>query len=56
VRDLAARNKKHDSSAFEKLVPVFLEFAQPDIGAGVDHYVKPAAKKITVLPYIEPES
>jgi sirohydrochlorin ferrochelatase len=56
VRDLAARIEKHDARDFETVVPAFLEFAQPDIGAGVDHYVKPAAKKITVLPYIEPES
>ena len=40
VRDLAARIGKHSTSEFEAVVPAFLEFAQPDIGAGVDYCVK----------------
>ena len=51
VRDLAARIEKHSASDFETVVPAFLEFAQPDIGAGVDYCVKLGAKKITVMPY-----
>jgi len=51
VRDLAARIEKHSASCFEAVVPAFLEFAQPDIGAGVDYCVKLGAKKITVVPY-----
>ena len=51
VRDLAARIEKHSASGFETVVPAFLEFAQPDIGAGVDYCVKLGAKKITVVPY-----
>jgi len=51
VRDLAARIEKHSVSDFETVVPAFLEFAQPDIGAGVDYCVKLGAKKITVVPY-----
>jgi sirohydrochlorin ferrochelatase len=51
VRDLAARIEKHSTSEFESVVPAFLEFAQPDIGAGVDYCVKLGAKKITVVPY-----
>jgi sirohydrochlorin ferrochelatase len=51
VRDLAARIEKHDASGFETIVPAFLEFAQPDIGAGIDYCVKLGAKKITVVPY-----
>ena len=51
VRDLAARIESHASSDFETVVPAFLEFAQPDIGASVDYCVKLGAKKITVVPY-----
>ena len=51
VRDLAAKIEKHSTSDFEAVVPAFLEFAQPDIGAGVDYCVKLGAKKITVVPY-----
>jgi sirohydrochlorin ferrochelatase len=51
VRDLAARIEKHSTSEFESVVPAFLEFAQSDIGAGVDYCVKLGAKKITVVPY-----
>lgn len=51
VRDLAARIEQHSASDFEMVVPAFLEFAQPDIGAGVDYCVKLGAKKITVVPY-----
>ena len=51
VRDLAARIEKHSARDFEAVVPAFLEFAQPDIGAGVDYCVKLGAKKITIVPY-----
>jgi len=51
VRDLAVRIEQHSASDFEMVVPAFLEFAQPDIGAGVDYCVKLGAKKITVVPY-----
>ena len=51
VRDLAASIEKHSASCFEAVVPAFLEFAQPDIGAGVDYCIKLGAKKITVVPY-----
>ena len=39
------------ASHFRAVVPVFLEFAEPDIGGGVDHCVKLGARKITVVPY-----
>lgn len=51
MRDLAVRIEQHSASDFEMVVPAFLEFAQPDIGAGVDYCVKLGAKKITVVPY-----
>lgn len=51
VRDLASRIEKHSASDFEAVVPAFLEFAQPDIGAAVDHCVKLGARKIKVVPY-----
>ena len=51
VRELAARIEGHSGSDYEAVVPAFLEFAEPDIGGGVDHCVKLGAKNITVVPY-----
>jgi len=51
VRDLASRIEKHGAGSFEKVVPAFLEFAQPDIAAGIDYCVKLGSTKITVVPY-----
>ena len=51
VRDLAARIEKHSASNFEAVVPAFLEFAQPDIAAAVDHCAKMGARDIKVVPY-----
>jgi sirohydrochlorin ferrochelatase len=47
--------RDHAASGLETFVLAFLEFAQPDIGAGVDYCAKLAAKKITVVPYIKPD-
>lgn len=51
VRELAARIEGHSGSDYEAVVPAFLEFAEPDIGGGVDHCVKLGAKNITLVPY-----
>ena len=51
VRELAARIESHNGCDYEAVVPAFLEFAEPDIGSGIDHCVKLGAKNITVVPY-----
>lgn len=51
VRELAARIEQRLSREYCAVVPAFLEFAEPDIGSGVDHCVKLGANSITVLPY-----
>ncbi len=51
VRDLAERIARHDNCEYQAVVPAFLEFAQPDIGGGVDACVSLGATEIKALPY-----
>lgn len=51
VRELAIKIENHSSSKYAAVIPAFLEFAQPDIGSGVDLCAKFGANNITVVPY-----
>ena len=51
IRELAARIEQHGTNGYQAVVPAFLEFAQPDIGEGVDYCASLGAKNITVVPY-----
>lgn len=51
IRELADRIQRHSANEHAAVVPAFLEFAQPDIGEGIDHCVQMGAKNITVVPY-----
>jgi sirohydrochlorin ferrochelatase len=51
VRELAGRIRQHSDNDYAAVVPAFLEFAEPDILAGIDYCAKMGAKDITVMPY-----
>lgn len=51
VRELAARLQELAWERFERVIPAFLELAEPDIPTGVDLCRKAGATSITALPY-----
>ncbi len=51
VRKLATRLESVSKEHFDRVIPAFLELADPDIPAGVDACVTAGATEITVLPY-----
>ena len=51
VRELTINIENHNTSEYDAVVPAFLEFAEPNIGNGIDHCVKLGASNITVVPY-----
>jgi len=51
VRDLAARLEQTVGDRFDRVVPAFLELAEPDIPTGVDLCVDSGATTVTAVPY-----
>ena len=51
VRELAAEFERIVGDRFDRVVPAFLELAEPDIPAGVDLCVEAGATSVTAVPY-----
>ena len=51
IRDLAHRLEEVASERFDKVVPAFLEIAEPDIPDGVTHCVEAGATEVVAVPY-----
>lgn len=51
VRELAARLEQIAGDRFDRVVPAFLELAEPDIPTGVDLCVESGATTVTAVPY-----
>ena len=51
VRELAARLEQTVGDHFDRVIPAFLELAEPDIPTGVDLCVDSGATAVTVVPY-----
>lgn len=51
VRELAHRLAHLAAERFDRVVPAFLELAEPSIQAGVDICAKAGATRVTVVPY-----
>jgi sirohydrochlorin ferrochelatase len=51
VRELATRLESIAWDRFDKVIPAFLELAEPEIPEGIDACVAAGATRITVLPY-----
>lgn len=51
VRELAATLEQRARQRFDRVVPAFLELAEPDIQSAVDLCAEAGAKTITVVPY-----
>ncbi|MCG6934439.1 MAG: CbiX/SirB N-terminal domain-containing protein [Proteobacteria bacterium] len=51
IRDLASRLERIVGDRFDRVLPAFLELAEPDITTGVDHCVETGATSVTVVPY-----
>ena len=51
VRELAATLEQRARQRFDRVVPAFLELAEPDIQTAVDLCAEAGAKTITVVPY-----
>jgi sirohydrochlorin ferrochelatase len=51
VRELAARLESISWDRFDKVIPAFLELAEPEIPEGIDACVAAGATQVTVLPY-----
>jgi sirohydrochlorin ferrochelatase len=51
IRDLAERLAQLAAERFDRVVPAFLELAEPSIQAGVDLCAKAGATRVTVVPY-----
>jgi sirohydrochlorin ferrochelatase len=51
VRDLAERLAHLAAERFDRVVPAFLELAEPSIQAGVEICAEAGATRVTVLPY-----
>jgi sirohydrochlorin ferrochelatase len=51
VRELAARLESISWDRFDKVIPAFLELAEPEIPEGIDACVEAGATEVTVLPY-----
>ncbi len=51
VRELAARLEQIAGDRFDRVVPAFLELAEPDIPTGVDLCIESGATTVTAVPY-----
>ena len=51
VRELAARLEQIAGDHFDRVIPAFLELAEPDITSGVDLCVESGATTVTAVPY-----
>ena len=51
VRELAARLEQTVGDHFDRVIPAFLELAEPDIPTGVDLCVEAGATTVTAVPY-----
>ncbi len=51
VRDLAARLTEVAGNRFDRVVPAFLELAEPDISTGVGQCAAAGATTVTAVPY-----
>ena len=51
VRELAARLEQIAGDRFDRVVPAFLELAEPDIPSGVELCVESGATTVTAVPY-----
>ena len=51
VRELAARLERIAGDRFDRVLPAFLELAEPDIPTGVDLCVESGATTVTAVPY-----
>jgi len=51
VRDLAARLEQIAGSHFDRVIPAFLELAEPDIPTGVGLCAQAGATTVTAIPY-----
>jgi sirohydrochlorin ferrochelatase len=51
VRELAARLERIAGDRFDRVIPAFLELAEPDIPTGVDLCVASGATTVTAVPY-----
>ena len=51
VRELAARLEQIAGDRFDRVIPAFLELAEPDIPNGVDLCVESGATTVTAVPY-----
>jgi sirohydrochlorin ferrochelatase len=51
VRELAARLEQTVGDRFDRVIPAFLELAEPDIPNGVDLCVESGATTVTAVPY-----
>jgi len=51
VRELAARLEQFVGGRFDRVIPAFLELAEPDIPTGVDLCVESGATTVTAVPY-----
>ena len=51
IRELAARLEQISGSHFDRVVPAFLELAEPDIPTGVDLCAQAGAASVTAIPY-----
>ena len=51
INDLAQAVEKLTAREISAVIPAFLEFAEPDILAGIDQCIERGASRILVLPY-----
>jgi sirohydrochlorin ferrochelatase len=51
VRELAARLEQIAGDRFDRVIPAFLELAEPDIPTGIDLCVESGARTVTAVPY-----
>lgn len=51
VREVARKLEAVSSSRFDRVIPAFLELAQPSITAGIDICSEAGATDVTVVPY-----
>jgi len=51
VRELATRLERIAGDHFDRVIPAFLELAEPDIPTGVELCIEAGATSVTVVPY-----
>jgi len=51
VREVAARLERIVGDHFDRVIPAFLELAEPDIPTGVDRCAESGATAVTAVPY-----